>query len=122
MLSFFNAPGWGIILFVLIAICKAFADTLAHHFDTSVFKTLPREFWDPNTSAEKAKIIPGTGYKLDAWHMINTIAIFGIVLFAFNYKPMFLIGVWSKPVEFILYGGIWNAFFDLFYNHILRRK
>lgn len=112
----------GISFFCLVAICKAVADTLADHFDTSVFKKLNRKFWDKSTSSEAAIKIPFTKYKVDAWHITNSIAIV-FILFAIKfYKPLFPNRFFFSVIEGIIYGTLWNLSFDLFYNKILRRK
>lgn len=110
----------GISFFCAMAVCKAIADTLAHHFDTSVFRSLNRKFWDPGTSTDSAYIIPGTKYKLDAWHLSWSAAIVLIILAMFFYEPITPTGFWFKVLELFIYGGIYNGVFNTFYNHFLK--
>src|SRR5947209_5469427 len=64
---------------MLAAFSKAVADTLYHHFDTSVFKKLNPRFWNPAVSANYAKFLPFTKFRWDAWHIANTIMIWSFI-------------------------------------------
>jgi hypothetical protein len=57
---------------ILAAFFKAVADTLSHHFDTSVFAWRDKRFWDPAVSWQYAHYLKGTKYKVDAWHLANS--------------------------------------------------
>jgi len=95
------------------AVCKALADTLAHHFDTSVFKKKDPKFWNQPVSADHAKII-AFGYKWDAWHITNSVMIIGFIS-AIYFNPA-LPWYYTIPAG----GAIFNAVFNLFYNKIFR--
>ena len=89
------------------AFFKAVADTLAHHFDTSVFRRKWNSpFWNPMHRHNDAvkKIF---GYPLDAWHLANSAMIICFLL-PFGWKMVIL-------------GIVFNLAFNLFYNKILRR-
>jgi hypothetical protein len=100
------------LLIALAAISKAVADTVAHHFDTSVFKRYKRAFWDKNYSADFAKRI--FNYKVDAWHLANS---FMIVCFVAS-------APFTPPVEWYYFipaaGFLYIVVFNLFYNKIFR--
>jgi hypothetical protein len=65
-----------IFLFILLAaICKAVADTLQHHFESSVFKYKDPRFWNPAVSWQYAYRIRFTKYPVDAWHLSNSLMI-----------------------------------------------
>lgn len=102
------------ILILLAAIFKAVADTLAHHFDTSVFKGKNTAFWNPlHPDNDKVKKIGG--YPLDAWHLANSAMIFSFILAAiFNDLPF----LWW--LQLIGFGVLFNLVFVLFYDKILR--
>lgn len=106
------------LLFVILAaIFKAVSDTLEHHFDTSVFRKLRVGFWDPDHST--AKFLPFTKYKVDAWHISNTILIvFFMAAIVFWKTALFGLGNW---IWIIVLGVLFNLVFNLFYNKILRR-
>ena len=94
-------------LIILAAICKAVADTIAHHFDTSVFRH--SKFW-----VNGGKIIFGK-YKFDGWHLSNS-----MMIVAFITSLCFNSGLqWY----WVIFGGgvIFNLTFNLFYNRILRK-
>lgn len=102
------------ILIFWAALFKAVADTLDHHFDTSVFKGLARSFWDPNVIVKTSPQI--LGYPLDAWHLANSGMLSCFLLLPFFYKKSKL-----KPwLEFIIAGVSFNLVFNLFYNVLLR--
>lgn len=108
-------------LVILASIFKSVADTLAHHFDTSVFKKLNPSFWDANNS--KGIKIPLTQYKLDAWHLCNSGMIVCFIIGASFFKSFNLFGYSiSGWIGVLFYGIVFNLVFGLFYTHILRRK
>ena len=103
-----------LLLISLAAIFKAVADTLQHHFDTSVFSKLNLKFWNPVVSCEFAPFLPLTKYRLDAWHIANSGMIISFICAV----------VFSHPVTAwwlgIIIGGVaFNLVFNLFYNQIL---
>lgn len=103
------------VILILAGMFKAVADTLTHHFDTSIFRWKDRKFWDPNISWKYAKQLPLTKYKFDAWHLANSgqivcwCAALGITE-----------GRYPWWVVFLAAGIIFNLSFNLFYNKILR--
>lgn len=92
---------------ILFAIAKATADTIEHHPDTSIFNNT---WW-----LKEGKLIPYTKYKLDGWHIANSImvAIFLSMIFIRVDKPILVFGI-----SIILY----ILTFNLFYNKIFRLK
>jgi hypothetical protein len=106
---------------VLAAVCKAVADTLTHHYDTSVFKWKDRRFWDPAISWKYAKYLKFTKYKLDAWHLANS----GMIICFIFFGLLFPFSIWHVGVllaALVICGGAWVLAFNLFYNKLLRRK
>lgn len=104
------------ILVVLCAFFKAVADTLTHHFDTSVFKWRDRRWWDPSVSWKYAGFLRFTRYRLDAWHLANSLQLAGW-LAALATAPR------SFPWWQVFAAGalLFILVFNLFYNKILRR-
>lgn len=101
------------ILLIVAAIFKAVADTVDHHFDTSIFRRHDPKFWDRDISSDKAKRI--FGYKLDAWHIALSCMIVCMILAIIFHVPK-LEWYWELAI-----GGVgWNIVFNLFYNKILR--
>jgi len=102
-----------LILISIAAICKAFSDTIAHHFDTSIFRGKNRDFWEANRVNSTAKRI--FGYKVDAWHISNSIMIIAfIVAVIINASPL-------KWYWQLLAGGVgFNITFNIFYNKVFR--
>lgn len=99
-----------IILIILAGVCKAIADTLQHHFSTSVFKYCNPRFWDPRISWNHVRFIKWTKYQPDAWHLANSLMIF-----------CFVGAVANNWIEFLVGGVLFNLVFNIFYNKILKR-
>lgn len=95
------------ILIIIAAISKAIADTIEHHFDTSVFRH--SKFW-----VNGGKVIFGK-YKLDGWHLSNSIMISAFITALCFHSPL----AWY----WLFFGGglVFNIIFNIFYNKILRR-
>lgn len=102
------------ILFVMsAAIFKALADTVQHHFSSSIFRNSDANFFDPNISWKKPTIL---GYRVDFWHLANSAMIVSwLMILPYNPQDASLIDV-------LLGGYYFNITFSLFYNIILRRK
>lgn len=103
------------VLIVLAAFFKAVADTLQHHFGTSVFRYLDPRFWNAEISWQYAHFLKFTRYRLDGWHLANSgmiVSFIGAVAAAPAF-PWWVI----LPVGGLLFNGT----FALFYDHILRK-
>lgn len=110
-----------IIFWSLAAICKAIADNLAHHYYKSVFNKKPiSKFWDIAWSNRNPIYLPFTKYKWDAWHVSNSFMIVFCACSAiwFTFK---MLHWWYYPAILLIYGGVWNSTFNLFYNKILNK-
>lgn len=112
-----------IFFIALAAACKAVADTLKDHYDTSIFKNKDPKFWKPDVSWEYVGYIPFTKYHPDAWHLANTLmiwffdaAIVCVSIVAFEWKWYWYVA------EFIAIGFLFISAFNLFYNRILLKK
>lgn len=103
----------GEILLIVAAIFKAVADTVDHHFDSSIFRRMDVTFWDRDISSNKAKRI--FNYKIDAWHLSQSAMIICMV-FAMIFHQNKLAWYW----EVVIGGTLWNIVFNTFYNKILR--
>lgn len=102
------------ILFITVsAIAKAFADTLDHHFDTSIFKHWSRVYFDPNIIHKTGLQI--FGYPVDGWHIANSIMIFAFLAVPLVYKPKY-----KWWIDYLIGGTIFILVFNLFYNFIFK--
>lgn len=111
-------PWLTIVCVILAGMFKAVADTLTHHYDTSVFKKNDRKFWDPSISWKYAKYAMFTKYKIDAWHLANSAQILAWCgALAAVYSTYIKFPWWAV---FIGAGILFNLSFNLFYNKILR--
>ena len=112
-----------ITILILTGIFKAVADTLAHHYSSSIFTKYNPQFFDPSISwlnkyvdrdikkgIDKWKFQPLT----DAWHMANSLMITSFLLLVFI-TPVSIHGMF----DFCIAGCINVLSFNLFYNHIL---
>jgi hypothetical protein len=105
-------PGLGCIF--LAAFFKAVADTLYHHFDTSIFKKKDTAFWNPlhrhNDAVKKI-----FGYPLDAAHLAYS----GMIV---SFIVATLFQTWLAWYWHVLvFGLVFNGVFNLFYNKVLRK-
>lgn len=103
-------------LIILAAIFKAVADTLAHHFDTSVFRKKNTAFWNPlHRDNDYVKRI--FSYPLDAWHISNSLmlACFTLAIVVNNLKYDWYCQLIGLNVVFVLV-------FNFCYIKILRRR
>ena len=102
-------------LILLAAIFKAIADTLDHHFYTSIFlRWKDKPFWNPlHERNDAVKRI--FSYPIDAWHLANSgmIVCFIVAVSVSNLNYYWLIQVVGGGILF-------NLVFNLFYNKILR--
>lgn len=114
-----------ILFFSLAAACNAVMDKLSFHFHKSVFNGLDANFWDPSVSWKHAKIIPFTKYKVDAWHLFKSgMVIFICLGFIFAYASNVFadFNIRSFTVILLMLGVLWNATFNLFFNHLLAKN
>lgn len=104
------------IFILLAAICKAVADTLYHHYDTSVFARLNPKWWNPVVSCNHVGFIPFTKYRPDAWHLSNSAMIVSFITAAVVRDSVFH----SWLINLVMLGVIFNLMFGVFYNKIFR--
>lgn len=118
---------YSLIFWVLAAISNAVMDTLKYHYYTSIFfqKFGNNPFWNEDLEDAKPYIIPGTKYKVNAWHLFKS----GMIIFqalsiisAWVYGPPLLNIWWFYLAGLIWLGILWNGVFNIFYNHLLIRK
>lgn len=111
------------------AICKAVADTLTHHFGTSIFKDKNPAWWNPNESWKHVPFLSfwifKTKYRADAWHLANSGMIACFILSSLS-NPLLVTGVWWAALIVNLallgvYGGIFILVFNLYYDKLLKK-
>lgn len=108
----------GILCIAGASIMKAVADTLEHHYDTSIFKKWNSKWWNPAESYLVVKFLPWTKYRPDPWHLANSCMMVLVVLYGFFYEPVF--SKWY--LELAMYGGLWILPFNLCYNTLFKIK
>lgn len=108
-----------ILLIAFAAICKACADALFSHPQTFPFKG---KFWVVYTAGQK--YLPFTKYPLNAWHVANSLMIISFIAAPFFYWPVveLFTPFWDSVVDFVICGTVFNLVFNLFYNHIFKKK
>jgi len=99
-----------LLLIIIAAICKAVADTIAHHYYDSMFNG--SKFFNPNIQGKK---LPFTNYPFDGWHLSNSVMIIAFVLAAVFHTPLL-----KWYYEIVIAGAVFNLTFNLFYNKLLR--
>lgn len=108
------------IFISLAAFFNAVMDTIsdAPHYNKSVFKNLPQQFWLKEESWKYAPMI--LSYRCDAWHFCKSLmVIFIVAAIVFTSMGELIFRPW---LTFIALGLVWNGTFNLFYNLIFRRK
>jgi hypothetical protein len=112
-----------IVFIVLAAAWKAVADTLKDHYDTSIFRNKDPRFWKPDISWQYVGYIKFTKYHPDAWHISNSFmiaffdgAIVSISTLTFHWKWYWYVA------EFFAIGFFFMIIFNLFYDHLLKKK
>ncbi len=133
-----------LVLFMLASICSAIMDTCQFHYEKSIFVKFNNPmYWNGLVSWE-SKYIGGKyqngmrkclfglfdypAFLTDAFHLFKTTMIFLVVVAIVLYKPTlsYFDLDFCKPLlilfDFVLFGTIWNLFFDIFFNRILVTK
>lgn len=113
-----------LMFFSLAAYFNAVMDTLQFHFDRSVFSHKDPNFWNPAKSWQAAKFFPGTKYRMDAWHLFKSAMIVSSALSAvvLLYGLDFVMPWWGYPGILIVYGVVWIATFNAFFDVLLLKK
>lgn len=101
------------IISIIIILCSFFNAVMDlvenENFFKSIFKKLNQNFWYKRESWKYAKKI--FGWKFDSWHISKSIII-----------CLVLIPLSNNIYEYVYYGVLWNATFNLFYKKILRNE
>jgi hypothetical protein len=105
------------LLISLAAIFKAVADTLYHHYDTSVFARLNPKWCNPVVSCDYVGFLPFTKYRPDAWHLANSGMIICFIAAASINDSIFSFWI----INLTMLGIIYNLIFELFYGKIFRK-
>ncbi len=100
---------------LLAAFFKAVADTLTHHFDSSVFRWWDQRFWNAAISWQYPHYLKFTKYKVDGWHLANS----GMIV-CFCVAVCLHHSALAWYFEIPIAGTFFNLSLNLFYNKILR--
>jgi hypothetical protein len=95
-----------ILLVILAAICKAFADAQAHH----QYK-VTGGFW----SVAEGSFLPFTKYRFNSWHVANSLFIWAM-LAGFRFHESY-INWWA---DFAISGVLFIVIFNTFYNRVFK--
>jgi len=98
-----------ILFFILSAICNSVMDTLDFHFESSVFKKLSPDFWNPQVSWKSCKKI--AGYHIDGWHLCKSLMIIFLIASVLTYNFPFIL--W---IGVVIYGVVWNVVFSVMFK------
>jgi len=112
-----------IILAFLAGIAKAGRDTIAHHWDRSIFFRIDSDFWrNWFLSFWQDKPHHPIWFLWDGWHFFDTlekVCYFAIILLTLTKPTMFpMAGIWSIS----LIAGMVMVGFNLFYHWIFIRR
>jgi len=113
-------------------------DKSDHHFYKSIFKKLNPLWWngeiswrnkyvegDPNMGFRKLFPNSKINYPVqltDAWHFFKTLMIVFLALSVITFDNTITSSWYGYLIIFVVYGLIWNLWFNLFYNHILQSE
>ena len=107
-----------IMFFLLAAFFNAIMDTLEEgHFDKSIFKDLNPKFWYKRESGKYVKQIPILKYPIDAWHISKSLMVTCLAAGTALNMTVFP-NFW---LNFTALGVLWNLFFNVLYNHLLKK-
>lgn len=133
-----------LLLFILASVCSASMDVCQFHYEKSVFVRFNKPSYFNGYVSWTRKYIDGDFKKgirkwffglldypvflTDFWHLMKSSMLCLIVASAVLYVPtltVFNLG-FCKPLllifDFVLFGTLWMAFFNIFYNRILVKK
>jgi hypothetical protein len=120
-------------LIIIAAIAKAIADTLIHHYTTSIFKYKDEQFWNPYISWQnkyvngdesqglKSTTILGIRIPVfvpftDAWHICNSTMLCSLLALPLFYQEQL-----PYYLDYIAAGIIYNITFKIFYHKLLKK-
>ena len=118
-----------IVLAMLAGVCKAAADIMQHHFDTSIFSKYKSKFFNIDGSNKYKNGDPAQGRKYlamfdgftDAWHVASNSVPGLLLILALLPVPDYPLNDFLDAI--ITYFVLWILFietFNLFYNHIFK--
>ena len=96
------------LLIIIAAVCKAAADTMAHHPKTMIFNG---DFW---RLWPRGRMLAFTNYPLDGWHI--SISILIVTLISAGSLPGYL---WN--VDIPVAGVLFTLVYKLFYNKLFQK-
>lgn len=105
------------LFIALAAIFKAVADTLQHHYGSSIFRKYNPNWWNPAISWKHVGFVKYTKYRPDAWHLANSGMICAFIAAVVVFNPGGKIPDW---LDYFLFGAAFVAVFNFFYNKVLR--
>lgn len=114
------------LLFIAIAgICNSVMDTLAYHYDQSIFTNpiFNQQFCNPKLSWQNkyTQWIPDTF--TDLWHLSKSGMLNFLSIAITLHIPIALIGtIWDVLINFIIVRFAFGIPFVLFYNKLLLKK
>jgi len=116
---------FGILLCIIGGIGKAVRDTLAHHFEESIFKDKNPQFWNPvlsggnkwkngdKTQGEKFFLSSTLFVGItEAWHVSETLNVFCLIVGAG--LMTFYMGLWGIVIARIIYGIVFTIYYKKF--------
>jgi hypothetical protein len=106
----------------LAAICNSVMDSVeGFRIQGTVFKNKNPKYWNRQVAAEKAKMVPFTHYRWDAWHNHKSLMIIFMCVAAlcYHYYPVWTSGIWW--IDLVIMGIAWDIPFNLFFNKIWKK-
>lgn len=116
---------FGVLSAIISGVSKAGRDTLAHHFESSIFKNLNPLFWNPvlsgNNKWKDGNKENGEKFFLsstlwvaltEAWHIFETLNVFFLCV-SVGFM-VFYMGLWGAVISRVLYGISFTIYYRLF--------
>jgi hypothetical protein len=131
------------IFWSLAAICNAVMDVTNYHYSISIFKKLNPMWWNGEISWKNKYINgdPSLGFRklfpnskgllgkinypvqlTDAWHFFKMLMIIFLAVSVVTFANTITSINYSQLIYIIVYGILWNSWFNVFYNKILSSK
>lgn len=117
-----------ILSIYLATLMNAFMDRTENiiAFNQSIFYKKNNKFWCKTISAHHVGFLPLTKYRPDSWHIAKTLMWFFLGISTVFYQPVFVVTKYSilnaLMDVLVFYGALLTLFFNLNFNHLLKRK
>lgn len=110
------------LFWVMASVLYGGVTTINFHAYKSIFRSLPNQrFWSMELSNANPIYIPHTKYKIDAFHVGQTLMIIAFYFSGYFHKDI-TNHWWNIPVELCIYCALWVVPFNVSINQLFISK